>query len=376
MKKVIAFLLTFAALVALVGTLAGLKISQFSLMGQAAKREIPAEIVTAADAKADRWQPTINTVGTLAAFQGVTVTTESSGIVDTIAFEAGTKVKAGDLLVKLDTSVLEAQLQAGQARCDLARVSAERTRELFASKSGSKADLDTAEAQLKQAVAEVASIQAQINQKQVRAPFDGRLGIRQINIGQYIDRGNAIVSLQSLDPIYVNFNLPQQQLAQVQTGMKVNMSVDAMPGRVFEGLITAVNPEIETATRNVRIQATFTNADERLRPGMFTSVSVVLPQIEDVVIVPVTAILYAPYGDSVFVIEEKLNEKGEKELVLSQRFVRLGKIRGDYVAIESGLKAGQKVVTSGVFKLRNNMKVQVDNKLAPEFSQSPTPGNS
>lgn len=377
MNKLVASGITLLGLGLLVAVLFSLKKAQFTAMGEAGKMPQPALVVTATEALADRWEPTINTVGSLAPYQGVTVTTESSGIISHIDFEAGTKVEAGALLVKLDTSVLEAQLQASEARAELARVSAVRMRDLYTQNSTSKAELDSAEAQLKQATAELNSTRALIAQKQVCAPFAGRLGIKQVNVGQYLDRGNPIVSLQALDPIYVNFTLPQQQLSQMANGLPVRVSVDAMPGRVFEGVISAINPDVDSATRNVRIQATLANADEKLRPGMFTEVSVVLPQIEDVVIVPVTSILYAPYGDSVFVVVEKIDETTkEKTKVLEQKFVRLGKVRGDFVAIVSGLKAGEMVVSSGVFKMRNGQAVSIDNTLAPKASLTPTPGNS
>ncbi len=373
MKKIYVFLLTCLGLVIFVALLTGLKTSQFKLMG-ATVPVVPPTTVTSTEVKAEKWEPTLTAVGSLAPYQGVTVTTESSGIIETISFEAGSTVKAGDMLVKMDTSVLEAQLQAADARAELARVNAKRARELFASKSNSQAEVDTADALFKQAVAEVTAIKAQISQKQVRAPFSGRLGIRQINIGQYLDRGNPIVSLQSLDPIYVNFSLPQQQVAKITHDMKVRVVVDAMPGEVFEGKITAINPDIDASTRNVRIQGTLANAQERLRPGMFVNVAAVLPVTNDVLVIPATAVLYAPYGDSVFIIEP--SKDNSAELTLRQQFVRLGKSEGDFVAISSGLKAGEKVVTTGVFKLRNNMKVIIDNKLAPEFSATPKPNNS
>ncbi len=366
MKKILAYLVVFTGLIVVVGGLAGLKITQFSLMGQASP-QMPPETVTAATVKQETWEPTLDTVGSLAAYQGVVVTTEASGIVSQVTFEAGSKVQAGDLLLKLDTSVLEAQLDASQSRAALAKINADRARELLARNSISQADVDTSEAQLKQALADTSYTRALIAQKQVRAPFSGRLGIRQINIGQYIDRGNPIVSLQSLDPIYVNFNLPQQQLAQLSIGLKVRITIDAMPGRKFEGTITAVNPEVDSATRNVRVQATFSNTDEKLRPGMFVGVSVVLPQSEEVIIAPVTSILYAPYSDSVFVITEGKT--------LRQQFVRLGRIQGDYVVVLKGLKPGEQVVSSGVFKLRNGMSVTIDNTLSPVFSTNPKPVN-
>ncbi|MFA5263690.1 MAG: efflux RND transporter periplasmic adaptor subunit [Opitutaceae bacterium] len=372
-----AFIASLVGIVALIAVLFLLKSTQFKAMAQAGKFSPPADVVTAAQVTAERWDPTITAVGSLAPYQGVTVTTEASGIVASISFEPGLSAKAGDLLISLDTSVLEAQLQAAAARLELAKLNLVRARDLFAGNSSAKAELDSTEAQFKQAEADVTSTKALIAQKQVRAPFSGRLGIRQINVGQYIDRGNPIVSLQSLDPIYVNFSLPQQELGRLSIGMKTTISVDALPGQSFEGKVTAINPDVDSATRNVRVQATFANADEKLRPGMFVNVAVILPQKEDVLVIPVTSVLYAPYGDSVFVIEDKKDEKtGEPVQVLRQQFVRLGKSRGDMIVILSGLEPAQKIASTGVFKLRNGMTVTVDNKLAPEASESPKPGNS
>jgi membrane fusion protein (multidrug efflux system) len=377
MKQVKILVLTIVGLIVLVAALAVLKVSQFSAMAQASALTATSDIVTSADVREELWEPSLVAVGSLAPYQGVTVTTESSGIVTKILFEAGTPVQAGDLLITLDTSILEAQLQAAEARADLARLTAVRTRELVASNSSAKADLDSSEAQLKQSLADVASINAQIAQKQVRAPFSGRLGVRLINLGQYLDRGSAIVSLQSLDPIFVNFSLPQQQLAQLAVGMKTRVTVDAISDHVFEGTLTAINADVDASTRNVKVQATFNNRDERLRPGMFVNVAVILPTKEKVLIIPATAVLYAPFGDSVFVIEEKKDEKsGKLELILRQQFVRLGKARGDYVSVVSGLTAGQRIVSTGAFKLRNGSVVSIDNKLHPELSETPHPDNS
>lgn len=378
MKKAVVYSMVPAGLLALVGGLAFMKVSQFKLMAQSGQAGMQAEVVTSASVQAQKWEPTLRAVGSVAAYQGVTVTTESSGIISKIAFEAGTRVAAGDLLIKLDTTVQEAQLQAAEARAELARVNAERIRELFARNTTAKAELDSAEAQLKQATAEVASIQAVLAQKIVRAPFAGRLGVRHVNLGQFIDRGNPIVSLQSLDQVYVNFTIPQQQLSKVGNGYVVRAQVDAMPNEVFSGKVTAINADVDTNTRTVKVQATFANADAKLRPGMFVNVAVVQPTMEDVLVIPVTSVLYAPYGDSVFVIEKPKDAKaGEAgDLILRQQFVRLGKTQGDFVTITSGLKADEKVVSTGVFKLRNGMKVTIDNKLAPEASMKPNPGNS
>lgn len=378
MKKAVVYSMVPAGLLALVGGLAFMKVSQFKLMAQSGQAGMQAEVVTSASVQAQKWEPTLRAVGSVAAYQGVTVTTESSGIISKIAFEAGTKVAAGDLLIKLDTTVQEAQLQAAEARAELARVNAERIRELYARNTTAKAELDSAEAQLKQATAEVASIQAVLAQKIVRAPFAGLLGVRQVNLGQFIDRGSPIVSLQSLDQVYVNFTIPQQQLSKVGNGYVVRAQVDALPNEVFSGKVTAINADVDPNTRTVKVQGTFANAEAKLRPGMFVNVAVVQPTMEDVLVIPVTSVLYAPYGDSVFVIEKPKDAKsGEAgDLVLRQQFVRLGKTQGDFVTITSGLKAEEKVVSTGVFKLRNGMKVTIDNKLAPEASMKPNPGNS
>ena len=372
------FLITIVVLIALVGGLAAMKISQFKTMGEAAKSAVqPPEAVTSMEVREEKWQPTLTAVGSLAAYQGVTVTTEAAGIVSEIAFEAGSRVQAGDLLVKFDVSVLEAQLQSAQARAELANLNVDRARDLFAHHTTSKAELDSTEAQFKQAQADVNATKAAIDQKIIRAPFAGQLGIRQINRGQFVDRGNPIVSLQALDPIYANFTLPQQRLEQIATGMPVQLTCDALPGVVVEGKITAINGEIESSTRNVRVQATLPNHDERLRPGMFANVAVILPNIENLLVIPSAAVLNAPYGDSVFVIEEKKDAaSGVASKVVRQQFVRLGRSRGDFVVVTSGLKAGQTVVTTGAFKLHNGGVVIVDNKLSPAFSLTPKPEDS
>ena len=372
------FLITIVVLIALVGGLAAMKISQFKTMGEAAKSAVqPPEAVTSMEVREEKWQPTLTAVGSLAAYQGVTVTTEAAGIVSEIAFEAGSRVRAGDLLVKFDVSVLEAQLQSAQARAELANLNVDRARDLFAHNTTSKAELDSTEAQFKQAQADVNATKAAIDQKIIRAPFGGQLGIRQINRGQFVDRGNPIVSLQALDPIYANFTLPQQRLEQIATGMPVQLTCDALPGVVVEGKITAINGEIESSTRNVRVQATLPNRDERLRPGMFANVAVILPNIENLLVIPSAAVLNAPYGDSVFVIEEKKDAAtGVASKVVRQQFVRLGRSRGDFVVVTSGLKAGQTVVTTGAFKLHNGGVVIVDNKLSPAFSLTPKPEDS
>lgn len=376
LRKILFFiggLLGFTCLI--VGPLALVKISQFKAMAAAgAEMVIPPTTVTAAPAKEMTWENGLSATGSLAAVQGVMVTAELAGKVDKIAFDPGAHVKAGELLVQLDTSTEEAQLRAAEASAALGKANLDRARELRQSNTNSLAELDAAEAQAKQAAAQVDTIRAVIAKKTIRAPFAGMLGLRLVNLGQNLKEGEAITTLQTLDPIYVNFSLPQQNLAQLAPGTKVRVKTDAAPGETFDGTITAISPEVDPLTRNVRVQATIQNSGEKLRGGMFANVDVVLPTVKHVLAIPATAVLYAPYGDSVFVIDEKKNEKsGQVEKVLRQQFIRLGDARGDFVAVTAGLKPGETVVTSGVFKLRNQMTVVIDNKLAPNAQLAPKP---
>jgi membrane fusion protein (multidrug efflux system) len=245
------------------------------------------------------------------------------------------------------------------------------------SNTNSLAELDAADAQAKQAQAEVENIRTMIAKKSIRAPFAGRLGLRLINLGQILKEGEAITTLQTMDPVYVHFSLPQQRLPHIAPGNVVRIETDAAPNQTLEGKITAISPEIDPATRNVRVQATVSNAGETLRTGMFVNVAVVLPTTTQVLAIPVTAVLHAPYGDSVFVIDEKKNEQsGEVERVLRQQFVRIEGAQGDFVNVVEGLKPGETVVTSGVFKLRPGMNVVIDNKLAPPAQLAPKPKNA
>jgi membrane fusion protein (multidrug efflux system) len=304
------------------------------------------------------------------------VTAELTGKIVNIAFQPGTTVKAGDLLVKQDTSTEEAQLRAAEATAALAKTNIDRLRELLGRKIISQSEYDNSEAQFKQAMAQCDNIRTVIDKKNIRAPFAGRLGIRLINLGQVLNEGQAIVSLQALDPIFVNFLLPQQEIAKLQPGFTVRVTTDALPGQLIEGKITALNPQVDASTRNIRIQATLANAQERLRPGMYVNVAVVLPARSEVISIPATAVLYAPYSDSVFVVEEKKSEKaGQPVKVVRQQFAHLGEKRGDFVSVVTGLKEGDTVVSTGAFKLRNGQEVVVDNTLSPQFKLTPKPEN-
>jgi membrane fusion protein (multidrug efflux system) len=371
-------IISLMGLMVLIGGLAGIKYLQIERMTAYGDNFVPPpEVVTTATAKKDSWESFLTAVGSLEAVQGVVVTAELTGKVVHIAFEPGTMVEADDLLVQQDTSVESAQLRAAEAEVALAKINFKRSKELVAAKTISQSDFDNADAQFKQAVAQADNIRAMIGKKTIRAPFAGRLGIRQVNLGQTLNEGDEIVSLQSLDPIYVNFLLPQQRLAQVHSGLAIRLTTDAFPEQVISGKITAINPQVDAATRNIRIQATVENPAELLRPGMYVNVSVVFPDRIEVLTIPATSVLYAPYGDSVFVVEKKKNDTNEPSgLVLNQKFVRLGESRGDYVSVMSGLKQGETVVSTGVFKLRNGQAVVIDNTLSPEFKQMPKPADA
>lgn len=373
--KIKTVLLSIAGILLVVGLLAGTKVLQIStLINQKKTATLPPEVVTSFQAKEQQWESLVTSVGSLEAVQGVTITAEVSGKVTNIAFEPGTKVKAGDLLLQQDIAAETAQLRSAEAAVDLARITLERSKKMLATKVVAESNYDNAEASLKQAQAQADGIRAAIAKKTIRAPFSGRLGIRLVNIGQIIKEGEPIVSLQNLDSIYVNFLVPQQQLPLIRLGYAVRLSSDGLPpGRMLEGTVTAINPNVDAASRNIRIQATVTNALEELRPGMFAQVTVVLPESKPVLTVPATAVLYAPYSDSVFLVEEA-KEGGGK--VVHQQFVRLGERRGDFVAVTSGLKPEQTLVSTGAFKLRNGQSVVVDNTLSLEFKLAPQPKDS
>jgi membrane fusion protein (multidrug efflux system) len=278
------------------------------------------------------------------------------------------------LLVQQDVSSETAKLRSDEATLALKKANYERSKELLAQKVATRATYDQALAEYRQAQAAIEDIRSVIAKKTIRAPFAGRLGIRLVNLGQILEGGEPIVSLQSLNPIFVNFSLPQEDVARIQPGLTVRVATDALPGNEIEGRITAINPQVDEATRNIRIQATVENLQERLRPGMYATVSVILPDKDAVLVIPTTAVLYAPYSDSVFVLEKQMSEgKEPPTLTLRQQFVRLGDQRGDYVAVASGLKKDDIVVSTGVFKYRNGQSVVVDNTLAPAFSLSPQP---
>jgi membrane fusion protein (multidrug efflux system) len=361
-------------LLLLLGALGGVKAAQIGAMIRAnAAFAPPPEAVTSAEVQATEWVASRSAIGSLVAMRGVTLGAEVAGLVREITFESGAAVRKGAVLVRLDTSAEEAQLASAQADAALAKVNLERARSLRKAESNAPADLDAAEARSKQAAATVANLEAIIAKKSIRAPFDGRMSIRQVELGQVLAVGTPIASLQSVTPIHADFWLPQQALADLKPGQAVQLHTDTFPGAVWKGTITAINPGVDEATRNVRVRATFPNDDGRLRPGMFANVEVLSGDKHKVLLIPVTSVLYAPYGDTVFLIEPKKDAAGKEQLAVRQQFVRLGERRGDYVAVTSGLEAGQRIVSSGAFKLRNGAVVAVNDALAPKAQLAPNP---
>jgi len=374
MNKRRVWIIAILALLAVIVILAGIKAAQIATMIKAGKSFAPPpEAVTSAKVEAVEWQASRPAVGTLVAVRGVTLASEVAGLVREIGFDSGAFVRRDDTLVKLDTSVEEAQLASAKADADLAKTSLARARALRAAGSNTPADLDQAETRARSAAANVATLQATIAKKTIRAPFEGRLSIRQVELGQVMASGTPIASLQSIDPIHAEFWLPQQTLAELKIGMKARLRTDVFPQASWEGALTTINSEVDVATRNVRVRATVPNADGRLRAGMFANVELLSPEKRSVLVFPATAVLYAPYGDSVFALEEKRDPAGNPTLIAHQKFVRLGERRGDLVAVVNGLTAGETIVSSGAFKLRNGSPVVVRNELAPKAEVNPQP---
>jgi membrane fusion protein (multidrug efflux system) len=376
MKKKILFAVVLVLLI--IGVLAGIKVMQIRTLMAAGKTFVPPpETISSAIATEEKWQDTLSAVGSITAAQGVDVSTEISGIVREIAFESGSVVTNGALLIKLDTSSEEAQLRAVEAQAELARVNAERSRELSDAKTISQAEFDAAQATLKETRANADNIKATIAKKTIRAPFAGRVGIRLVNLGQFLDMGKPVASLQSLEPMHADFSLPQQSFSKLAEGMAIHLFTDAYPGKRFEGNLTAINPAFDETTRSVRLQATFDNQEKLLRAGMFARVEVLLPSEQNVLAIPATSILSAPFGDSVYVIESKpADTNGPAGLVARQQFIKTGRSLGDFISVESGLKPGEKVASSGLFKLRNGISVVGNNELAPQPKLAPKPSDS
>ena len=353
-----------------------MKFRQIQSAVQAASFQPPPEAVTSIVVKREQWPSTTAVIGTMEAVHGVMVSADLPGSVAKINFDSGKSVREGDILVELDTREERAQLAALEAQRDLAKVNYDRMEQLVKEGVISRLEYDQATAQQKQTEANVGAIRATIQRKTIRAPFSGVLGIRKVNLGQYLSAGSAIVQLQSLNPIYVNFGLPQQALGQVKVGRNLRVTSEDIVGKAFTGRVTALDSVVDQATRNVQVQATLANPEGKLHPGMFVQVEVVQGESRPVITLPASAISYAPYGDSVFVITDLKDQKGQTYRGVRQQFVKVDGSRGDQVAVVSGLNPGDEVVTSGVFKLRNGAAVQVNNKVQPGNNPAPKPEDS
>ena len=370
-------ILMLTVVVALIAALAFVKFQQFQAMAaQFAAMQPPPDAVTTIVAERSEWPATFAAVGTVAAVQGVTVSADLPGVVTRIAFDSGRTVNEGDVLVALDTRQEQAQLAAAEAELELASLTFERMKSLIDHDAVSRAEFDAAAAAQKQAEARLREIRATIERKTIRAPFTGILGIRAVNLGQYLTSGDPIVPLQSLNPIYVNFGVPQQDAVQVRRGREVRIRAADLGNLEFDGRITAVDSVVDETTRNVTVQATLANTGGKLRPGMFVQAQVMLGVSQSVVALPASAISYAPYGDSVFVVSDLKDPSGRPYRGVRQQVVKLGGSRGDQIAVLSGLEPGDEVVTSGVFKLRNGAAVQINNEVQPANSLTPKPADS
>jgi membrane fusion protein (multidrug efflux system) len=370
-------ILMLVAVLALLGGIAYVKFNQVeTAIAQGKSYQPPPTAVTTVIAKSETWPANLSVIGTAAAIQGVTVSADLPGTVVKIHFESGQWVKEGDVLVELDTRQERAQLASLEAQRDLAKIQYGRAQELVKAGVISHSDYDSASAQQKATEAQVGDIQAAIARKNIRAPFSGLLGIRQVSLGQYLAAGQAIVSLQSLNPIYVNFGVPQQDAGKMTIGHPVRVTNNDLHNLAFSGKITALDSVINEQTRNIQIQATLNNQGNRLRPGMFVEVEVPVGQPRDVMPLPASAINYAPYGDSVYVVSEMKDPKGNTYRGVRQQVVKIEGSRGDQVAIVSGIKPGDEIVSSGVFRLRNGAPVLVNNTVTPDNNPAPKPEDS
>ncbi len=335
----------------------------------------PPASITTTHAKKEKWAENLKAIASLAPLQGVEISAEEPGKVIKIVFESGTFVKKETPLLQQEISVEESQLRSNEAQWKLAEQNVKRAELLFKEQAMTQAELDEAQSKFQQLVADHQRLRSLIDRKTIRAPFSGRLGIRHVQLGQYLNPGNLIVSLQAMDPLYVNFTLPQIYLNQIKINQSFTLLVDAYPQEKFTGFISAIEPQIDLATRNIKLQGTLQNPEEKLRPGMFATVQLSLGSSIEGFVVPQTAIQYAPYGDSVFIVEAMTGPDGKIFQGVRQQFVKLGPTRGDLVTILDGLKEGEEIATTGVFKLRPKVPVSINNQIQPQTSQNPTPEN-
>jgi membrane fusion protein (multidrug efflux system) len=335
----------------------------------------PPSSITTLHVQKERWPVELKAIGTFTSVQGVTVSSEEAGKVIKINFESGQEVRKGDLLAQQDVSVEESQLKSIQSQLSLAQIQFKRIENLAQNQAATQSELDDADSKLKQSQAQLDSLKSTISRKTLVAPFTGRLGIRQVQLGQYLSPGTPIASLQALNPIYLEFGIPQNEIAKVKVGQTIQAEIDAFANESFSGIITAIQPEVDINTRNLRIQATFKNPEEKLRPGMFATVRIQLNDFFEGIVVPQTAIQYAPYGDSVYVVQTLQDPSGKSYTGVVQKFVKLGANKGDWVAILDGLKEGEEVATTGGFKLRPSGEVKVNNQNPIDLSKTPKPEN-
>jgi membrane fusion protein (multidrug efflux system) len=366
-------LLTAVIALGVLGAIFGFKYFQLqkTKAAMAARKPAPATVTTSS-AAAEKWRTTLHAVGSLESFRGVTIRSEIEGRIVRVAFDSGARVAEGDVLVEMDTAAESAQLRSNEASARLAELNLARARDLRQNSTNTQADLDAAEAAAAQAAANLEAINAVLAKKRIVAPFAGRVGIRQVNPGQFLNKADVVVTLEATDPIYADFSLPQQDVMQLRTGLPVNVSVDAFAEREFSGAIEAIDPRVNDTTRNLRVRASLANPNEVLRPGMFVRVDVVLPEENEVIVLPATAIVYSPYGDSVYIVAK--DQSGA--LAAEQRFVRVGAKRGDQISLLAGVKAGEEVVTAGQGKLRPGAPVTVNNTIVPSNNPATKPAES
>lgn len=355
---------TFLVLLLVFGAILSWNIIRAILIQRHLAANIPVPAVTTTKATQGTWQPSLYAVGTLVAVNGVNISTQAEGNVATINFQSGQRVKKNDFLLQIDDRQEQAQLQNNLAAMKLAQITNERNKTLLQQNAISQQAFDQSNATYQQAVATVAQTQAIINYKHIIAPFDGKLGIRQVNLGQYVKPGDTIVSLQSMDPLYINFYLPEQHLHQLSIGQLVTLKVDAMPKTIFNGKINALESLVDVETHNLTVQATVNNKDEKLYPGLFARIRVILPLKKKVVLVPATAINYTVYGNTIFVVNRE-KSSGKEILTVSLRDVKTGEERNGQIIITDGIKAGDEVVTSGQLKLTNGQAIIINNAVQP-----------
>ena len=380
------YLLVAAGLLVVVGILVGIKGAQIGSLMAMGKQMMaggpPPEAVGSAVAKAENWETTVAAVGSISSLRNVSVSNEVPGTVSKIRFESGQIAREGQVLVELDAGVERAQLASADARRELAGRTAQRSKILADGNVISRSQLDEVDAQLKTATTDTAALRAAVDRKVIRAPFRGRLGIRAVNVGQYLTPGTTVTTLDAMGGTFADFTLPQEELATVKVGMPVRVTIEGVK-KPLDGTISAVDPTIDPTTRNVKLRAAIPDLAENTRPGMFVNVQVITPEQKAVVSVPATAVVHASFGDSVFVIEDKkpgspgmdTSPDGKPVKIARQQFVRVGVARGDFVAITKGVTAGQQVVSAGAFKLRNNSPVVVDNTVQAKPQLDPKPEN-